>query len=58
MGAVSALEVPTGIVSNNQHETIENVLEYADVGDYDVWYDLSLEPIYELESLEGLVELL
>ena len=30
--------VPIGIVSNNQHETIENVLEYTDVGAFDVWY--------------------
>ena len=36
--ALEAIETPTGIVSNNQHETIENILEYTDVGAFDVWY--------------------
>ncbi|AXR82495.1 HAD family hydrolase [Natrarchaeobaculum sulfurireducens] len=36
--ALAAIETPTGIVSNNQHETIENILEYTDVGGFDVWY--------------------
>ncbi len=36
--ALGAIETPTGIVSNNQHQTIENVLGYTDVGAFDVWY--------------------
>ncbi|RQH03086.1 HAD family hydrolase [Natrarchaeobius oligotrophus] len=41
------LEVPTGVVSNNQHETIANVLEQCDLAEFDVWY--GREP-----SLEGI----
>lgn len=35
--ALESLSIPTGIVSNNQHETIGNVLDHCDLA-VDVWY--------------------
>ncbi|PCR90010.1 HAD family hydrolase [Natrinema ejinorense] len=35
---LESLSVPTGIVSNNQHETIGNILEHCDLAGFDVWY--------------------
>ncbi|ARS90896.1 HAD family hydrolase [Natrarchaeobaculum aegyptiacum] len=35
---LSSLETATGIVSNNQHETIENILSHTSIGEFDVWY--------------------
>jgi HAD superfamily hydrolase (TIGR01549 family) len=36
--ALESLSVPTAIVSNNQHETISNVLEHCALEGFDVWY--------------------
>ncbi|WP_226479680.1 HAD family hydrolase [Natrinema amylolyticum] len=36
--ALESLSVPTAIVSNNQHETIGNVLEHCELDGFDVWY--------------------
>ncbi|WP_226007217.1 HAD family hydrolase [Natrinema salinisoli] len=36
--ALESLSVPTAIVSNNQHETIGNVLEHCALAAFDVWY--------------------
>ncbi|ELY57370.1 HAD family hydrolase [Natronococcus jeotgali] len=38
VAALDALRAPTAIVSNNQHETIENVLEHCSLAPFDVWY--------------------
>ncbi|AFZ73286.1 HAD family hydrolase [Natronobacterium gregoryi] len=40
VAALVALETPTAIVSNNQHRTIENVLEEFELTEYgfDIWY--------------------
>ncbi len=36
--ALESLSVPTGIVSNNQHETIGNVIQHCKLEPFDVWY--------------------
>lgn len=36
--ALERLEEPTAIVSNNQHETIGNILEHCSLVPFDVWY--------------------
>ncbi|TYT60807.1 HAD family hydrolase [Natrialba swarupiae] len=36
--ALESLPVPTGIVSNNQHETIENILDNCALEPIEVWY--------------------
>ncbi|SDR20037.1 HAD family hydrolase [Natronobacterium texcoconense] len=36
--ALADLETPTAIVSNNQHRTIENILEEFDFEGFEVWY--------------------
>ncbi|WP_254764683.1 HAD family hydrolase [Natrinema marinum] len=36
--ALESLSIPTGIVSNNQHETIANILEHCELEPFDVWY--------------------
>ncbi|MDF9746067.1 HAD family hydrolase [Natrinema salsiterrestre] len=38
VAALESLSVPTAIVSNNQHETIGNVLEHCTLAEFDVWY--------------------
>lgn len=38
VATLESLSVPTGIVSNNQHETIGNIIEHCDLGGFDVWY--------------------
>ncbi|MFP8952559.1 HAD family hydrolase [Natrialbaceae archaeon A-arb3/5] len=35
---LDALDVPTGIVSNNQHETIGNILDHCELGEFETWY--------------------
>jgi HAD superfamily hydrolase (TIGR01549 family) len=35
---LESLSVPTAIVSNNQHETIGNILEHLELEGFDVWY--------------------
>ncbi|AGB37136.1 HAD family hydrolase [Natronococcus occultus] len=35
---IETLEAPTAIVSNNQHETIGNVLEHCSLASFDTWY--------------------
>ncbi|RKD95162.1 HAD family hydrolase [Halopiger aswanensis] len=47
VSVLDRLEKPSAIVSNNQHETIENILEYLDIGGFDVCY--GREP-----SIEGI----
>ncbi|MGQ3413578.1 HAD family hydrolase [Natrinema sp. LN54] len=44
VAALESLSIPTAIVSNNQHETIGNVLEHCDLA-VDVWY--GREPTFE-----------
>ncbi|MFU8866291.1 HAD family hydrolase [Natronococcus sp.] len=36
--ALERLEEPTAIVSNNQHETIGNILDHCSLAPFDVWY--------------------
>ncbi|TYL39277.1 hydrolase [Natronococcus pandeyae] len=38
VSALESLEAPTAIVSNNQHETIGNILEHCSLTPFDVWY--------------------
>ncbi|WP_408958051.1 HAD family hydrolase [Natrinema sp. 74] len=38
VATLESLSVPTGIVSNNQHETIGNVIEHCELAPFDVWY--------------------
>ncbi|RQG96667.1 HAD family hydrolase [Natrarchaeobius chitinivorans] len=47
VSSLEALSVPTAIVSNNQHETIRNILERCDLEGFEVWY--GREP-----SIEGI----
>ena len=35
--AVRSLSIPRAIVSNNQHETIANIVEFFDLDDFDPW---------------------
>ena len=43
--AVRSLSVHRAIVSNNQHETIANIVEYFDLADFDPW--IGREPTIE-----------
>ncbi|RQG92696.1 HAD family hydrolase [Natrarchaeobius halalkaliphilus] len=36
--AVDSIDVPTAIVSNNQHRTIANILEHCELDGFEVWY--------------------
>ncbi|APX96678.1 HAD family hydrolase [Natronorubrum daqingense] len=45
--ALEDLETPTGIVSNNQHETIGNIVDHYGLDSFEIWY--GREP-----SLEGI----
>ncbi|WP_049928508.1 HAD family hydrolase [Halopiger goleimassiliensis] len=38
VATLDSLETATGIVSNNQHETIANVLEHLELHGFDCWY--------------------
>ncbi|QLG48280.1 HAD family hydrolase [Natrinema halophilum] len=38
IATLESLSVPTGIVSNNQHETIGNILDHCNLEGFDVWY--------------------
>lgn len=38
VSVLERLEAPTAIVSNNQHETIGNILEHCSLAPFDAWY--------------------